>query len=94
MRRAHLAAAGALAVALLSASAAIAKPPDVDSSKLETAVTVAGIVEHQQALQNIANLNGGTRATTTPGYTASVAYVRETMERAGYNVSISNFDMP
>ena len=94
MRRAHLAAAGALAVALLSASAAIAKPPDVDSSKLEAAVTVAGIVEHQQALQNIATLNGGTRATTTPGYTASVAYVRDTMERAGYNVSISNFDMP
>jgi Zn-dependent M28 family amino/carboxypeptidase len=94
MRRAHLAAAGALSVALLSASAAIAKPPDVDSSKLEAAVTVAGIVEHQQALQNIANLNGGTRATKTPGYTASVAYVRETMEKAGYNVSISNFDMP
>ena len=47
------------------------------------AVTVDGIVEHQRALQNIADMNGGTRYTKTPGYTASVAYVRETMESAG-----------
>jgi Zn-dependent M28 family amino/carboxypeptidase len=94
MRRAHLAVCGALVATFLPASTAIAKPPDVDSSKLEAAVTVAGIVEHQQALQHIADLNGGTRETTTPGYTASVAYVRATMENAGYNVSISNFDMP
>ena len=46
-------------------------------------MTVDGIVEHQQALQNIANMTGGTRHTKTPGYTASVAYVRETMEAAG-----------
>ena len=82
MRRALLAVCGALVATLLPSSTAIAKPPDVDSSKLEAAVTVAGIVEHQQALQHIADLNGGTRETTTPGYTASVAYVRTTMENA------------
>lgn len=49
-------------------------------------MTVDGIVAHQQALQNIANMNGGTRHTETPGYAASVAYVRETMEAAGWNV--------
>ena len=89
MRLAHLAACGAIAATLALASTAVAKPPDVDSSKLRAAVTVDGIVAHQQALQNIANLSGGTRHTKTPGYTASVAYVRATMENAGYDVSIS-----
>ena len=30
---------------------------------------------HERALQTIANANGGTRASGTPGYDASVAYV-------------------
>ena len=50
---------------------------DVSAAKLERSVTVRGIVEHQRALQRIADMNGGTRYTKTPGYTASVAYVRE-----------------
>ena len=40
-------------------------------------MSVRNIVQHQRALQNIADMNGGTRYTTTPGFTASVAYVRE-----------------
>jgi len=94
MRRAHLLACGAVAATLAFTSTAAAKPPDVDSSKLRAAVTVDGIVEHQQALQNIANLNGGTRHTQTPGYAASVAYVRETMLDAGWDVTVTQFDMP
>jgi hypothetical protein len=42
-------------------SAVVAKPPDVNSSKLREAVTVDGIVGHPRALQDIANMNGGTR---------------------------------
>jgi hypothetical protein len=68
---------------LAFAAVAEAKPPDVDSEKLRRAVTVEGIVDHQRALQTIANLNGGTRHTETPGYAASVAYVWDTMEKAG-----------
>jgi Zn-dependent M28 family amino/carboxypeptidase len=60
----------------------------------EPFTSVNGIVEHQQALQNIATMSGGTRHTETPGYTASVAYVRERMERAGLNVSVTQFNMP
>jgi Zn-dependent M28 family amino/carboxypeptidase len=56
--------------------------------------TVRGIVQHQRALQTIADANAGTRHTETPGYTASVAYVRERMKRAGLNVSITQFNMP
>jgi Zn-dependent M28 family amino/carboxypeptidase len=82
------------ALTLSTASAAQAKPEDVNSSKLEKAVTVEGIVEHQRALQHIADMNGGTRHTETPGYTASVAYVRERMRAAGLAVTVTQFNMP
>jgi Zn-dependent M28 family amino/carboxypeptidase len=90
----HLAATAAALAALASAPAAIAAPPDVDSSRLERMVTVQGITEHQKALQNIADLNGGTRYTRTPGYTASAAYVKATLEKAGYDARYEMFNMP
>ena len=82
MRRTHLAACAAILAMLVAAPAAVAKPPDVDSTRLERAVTVEGIHEHQKALQGIADLNGGNRYTRTPGYTASAAYVKSTLEKA------------
>jgi len=94
MRRVRLLAFAAVLAAFAFGSTAVAKPPDVNSSKLREAVTVDGIVGHQRALQDIANANGGTRYTKTSGYDASVAYVRDTMQKAGWNVSISQFDMP
>ena len=39
-------------------------------------------------------MNGGTRYTQTPGYTASVDYVAERMRRAGLDVKVTQFDMP
>lgn len=59
--------------------------------KLLQCVTLAGVREHQAALQAIANANGGTRAANTPGYDASVAYVRQQMEAAGYQVTLHAF---
>ena len=94
MRRVHLAAAAATIVALASAPAAVAAPPDVDSTRLEQLVTVQGITEHQQALQNIADLNGGNRYTRNPGYLASAEYVLETLEKAGYDARYEMFNMP
>jgi Zn-dependent M28 family amino/carboxypeptidase len=47
---------------------------------------------HQAALQAIADANGGTRAAGTPGYTASVDYVVDTLEAAGWNVTLDEFD--
>src|SRR5262245_40543106 len=94
MRRTHLAASVAVIAALITASSAVTAPPDVDSTRLEQLVTVPGITEHQQALQNIADMNGGTRATRTPGYTASAAYVKATLEEAGYNAHYEMFNMP
>jgi len=74
MRRTHLAACAAVSAFVVAAPVAAASPPDVDSTRLEQLVTVKGITEHQKALQTIADLNGGTRYTRTPGYTASAWY--------------------
>jgi Zn-dependent M28 family amino/carboxypeptidase len=60
--------------------------------KLLGCVTLAGVREHQAALQAIADANGGTRAAATPGYTASVDYVIRTMRAAGWTVSTHQFD--
>src|ERR1044072_4801744 len=95
MGRTHPAACAAGLAGLCAAPAAFAKPKDVNSSRLERAVTTQSVRKHQQALQFIADANGGTRYTRTPGYTASAAYVKETLEKTGaYNVSYSNFNMP
>ena len=76
------------------APAAAAKPPDVDATRLEQMVTVEGVLEHQQALQEIADANDGTRHTRTSGYTASAEYVKETLEAAGYDARYEMFNMP
>src|SRR3954451_17449316 len=94
MRRTHLAACAAVFASLISAPGAVANPPDVDSTRLEQLVTVQGITEHQRALQTIADLNGGTRYTRTPGFTASAAYVKATLEKAGYDARFEMFNMP
>ncbi len=64
----------------------------VDTSALREAVTVAGVRDHQLALQDIADANGGTRLAGSPGYDASAAYVADLMQAAGYDVTIQNFE--
>ena len=49
---------------------------------------------HERALQSIANANGGTRASGTPGFDASVAYVSQRLKKAGYKVKQQTFDFP
>jgi Zn-dependent M28 family amino/carboxypeptidase len=83
-------AAAILAFAL--APPAVAKKPNKVSEDLREAVTVGGVRAHQQALQNIATMNGGTRASGTPGYAASVNYVVDRLERAGYDPTIQEFN--
>ncbi len=59
--------------------------------KLLECVTLEGVMEHQQAFQDIADANGGTRASGTPGYDASVDYVEERLSRAGYTTTRQEF---
>lgn len=60
-------------------------------SKLQECVTVEGVREHQAAFQAIADANNGIRTSGTPGYDASVDYVVERMEAAGYDVTVQPF---
>ncbi|MGL4965722.1 MAG: M28 family peptidase [Inquilinus sp.] len=64
------------------------------SLDLQRAVTVPGIRLHLAALQRIADANDGTRAAGTPGNVATVNYIKQRLQRAGYRVTVQNFDIP
>jgi Zn-dependent M28 family amino/carboxypeptidase len=93
------AAVAALALSVLPVGAANAAAPaqacdtrtNLTYEKLLHCVTVEGVLEHEEALQAIADANGGNRAAGLPGYEASVDYVVETLEAAGWEVSTDEF---
>ena len=60
--------------------------------KLLQCVTLGGVREHQQAWQQIANANGGNRFSGLPGHDASVDYVVDRLEAAGYSPTVQPFD--
>lgn len=62
--------------------------------KVLTCTDVDGVMEHLQEFQAIADANNGNRAAGTSGYDASAAYVVDTMETAGYDVSVREFEFP
>jgi len=91
---------GILMLGAVWAPAAAAAPPSANvcdartnntHQKLLDCVTLEGVREHQAAFQAIADANGGTRASGTPGYEESVDYVVERMTAAGYNVTLHSF---
>jgi Zn-dependent M28 family amino/carboxypeptidase len=85
----------ALGVAALLAPTTPAVAVDtVDSSKLRSAVTVDGILQHERALYAIAAKNGGTRASGTKGYDDSVKYVTKKLKKAGFKVKTQTFEFP
>ena len=69
-----------------SAMSATAAVP-TDTSALRDAVTAEGIMEHLGALQAIADANGGTRASGTPGFDASVDEIEDQLFSHGEGVS-------
>jgi Zn-dependent M28 family amino/carboxypeptidase len=86
--------AGLVVLAVAVPTTAAQAVDDVNTRKLERAVTVNGILQHERVFQRIANNNGGTRASGTPGYDASAAYVAHKLTAAGYDVSTQDFDFP
>jgi Zn-dependent M28 family amino/carboxypeptidase len=62
--------------------------------KLLRCVDADAAFEHLQAFQDIADANGGTRASATPGYDASADYVQSELEAAGYDVTRQEFEFP
>jgi Zn-dependent M28 family amino/carboxypeptidase len=96
-----LTAATAGALVLAPAGAALGAAPsakvcetrnNTTYANLMECVTLAGLMEHQQAFQKIATENGGNRAAGLPGYDASVDYVVDTLEAAGWSVELDEFD--
>ncbi len=90
---------GALIAMLIGAMpVAAAKPtPGCDNrtnntyAKLLECVTLEGVREHQNAFQQIADANGGTRHAGESGYTASAQYVYDRLRQAGWTVSLHEF---
>lgn len=86
------------AVVPLHAGVAQAGPAACESrtndtvKKLLECVTLEGVREHQAAFQEIADANGGNRFSGFPGYDASVDYVVEQLEAAGYEPEVQEFD--
>jgi Zn-dependent M28 family amino/carboxypeptidase len=77
---------------MLGAAPAALADPASDSAKLREAVTLKNIRKHQQALQDIANANGGTRASGTPGFDRSVDYVVRKLRDAKYRPTVVPFN--
>jgi Zn-dependent M28 family amino/carboxypeptidase len=92
MRRLSIVAV-ALVTSLLMATPALAVD-EVNTKRLRKAVTVGGILSHERVFQRIANQNGGTRASGTPGYDASADYVAGRLRAAGYTVTEQEFLFP
>ncbi|HJS27118.1 MAG TPA: M28 family peptidase [Actinomycetota bacterium] len=64
----------------------------VTLDRLLECVTVAGVLEHEEAFQAIADENDDNRASGTSGYDDSLAYVEDRLTAAGYNVTRQEFD--
>ncbi len=102
MRRVRVLIATAAVVGLTAGAAVFAVPQAQASSKcnrtnntvnkLLECVTVDGVLAHEARFQAIADANGDTRASGTPGYDESVEYVADTLRTAGYNVTIQPFE--
>jgi Zn-dependent M28 family amino/carboxypeptidase len=105
-RRSRIAVAGTAGVLALAGSVVAALPAGAAGgngcdqrtnntvAKLTECVTLEGVTDHLEAFQGIADANGGNRASGTPGYDASVAYVEQRLGAAGYQVTRQAFQFP
>ena len=100
-RRARGLAIATLALAaLVPAGGALAAPSQADcntranhtSPKSLECIRRGQVRAHQAALQEVANENGGNRFSGFAGYDASVDYVVERLEAAGYDPDVQSFN--
>jgi aminopeptidase S len=76
---------------LLVGCGSTAPAPRVPDPLPPSSVSGAGAMRHLQALQDIADRNGGNRATPGPGYDASVDYVAGVLRAAGFQVDTPSY---
>ena len=85
-------AGAALVVAFLPGTASASDT--YNSRPYRQKVTVANILKHEQALQAIADANGGNRVAGSPGNAATVDYIATTMRADGWAVQKEPFEFP
>jgi Zn-dependent M28 family amino/carboxypeptidase len=78
--------------ALLPAVAAAAER--YNSRPYRQIVTVPNMLQHERALQGIADANNGTRVAGSPGNDATVDYIYDTMVADGWSVKKQPFEFP
>jgi Zn-dependent M28 family amino/carboxypeptidase len=81
-------------VLAFAASPSMANAADVNTTGLRKAVKPENVFKHQADLETIADANGSTRDTRTPGYQASVDYVVSQLKSYGYKPQIVQFNLP
>ena len=94
MARLLITAAAITAVLGIAPSAPVAADESLNTRMLARIHSIANIRFHQQQLQDIADANGGTRASGTPGYDRSADYVARVLEQAGLKVTRQRFEFP
>ncbi|XVU23046.1 M28 family peptidase [Actinoplanes sp. CA-054009] len=77
-----------LVVAALGLTMAVAPINEVAAAP---DISVTNVKAHLQQLQNIATANGGNRAHGRPGYLASVTYVKNLLDAAGFTTTQQSF---
>lgn len=94
-RRSNRTRAGAVSAAALAStlvlSSTVHAAVKTDTRPLRDAVTVAGVMDHLEAFQAIANANGGNRQAGTSGHDESVDYVEDLLDAAGYVTTRQEF---
>ncbi|WP_116952204.1 M28 family metallopeptidase [Jiangella endophytica] len=91
-RTAAVASAGVLAATCLLTVPAEAASDNVTIRQMNKLITLEAVMGHLEALQEISDENGGNRASGLPGYAASVDYVVEQLEAAGYTPEVQEFE--
>jgi len=90
---------GVAAILLAMASAGLAAKADIliDGNATGGSLNRSegdGAFRHLRALQDIAEANGGNRASGNPGYDRSADYVAAKLKEAGYSVRFEEFEFP
>ncbi|SFS95774.1 M28 family metallopeptidase [Saccharopolyspora flava] len=80
--------------AALAAAAALVLPTAALADNTTQAAPRAGVLavqDHLQELQNIAGAHNGNRASGTPGYQASLDYIKGKLDEAGFTTQVQEF---
>lgn len=83
--------ATALAAVLATTAPAAQAAPTTGRAAAAPDIPIADVKAHLAQFQSIAEANGGNRAHGEPGYQASVDYLKEKLDAAGFTTTVQEF---